>query len=257
MDAAIAVSSNVQESNVVQRTRRVRAGGYVDERPGFASNLVLYPPTSDSTTSSVQVRNPGLDRVVVDFRADGTTTLSNVVITGTMNAGWGGLGTAVVQDLRHPNSNIEQYTGLPWGVTYVTRPLNTIDVNTNSNVLGLSNNNIWVAPGTYLVTCQGTASATSNGVARSPPGYVLVNNSTGASNRLLAMADTVPSGWTSASFCWGQAIVQASSPSNAFVFAQYCSNVNMQNVTGSWQINSGWLPTLSNTLSTVTLQRLA
>jgi hypothetical protein len=84
MDAAIAVSSNVQESSIVQRTRRVRAGGYVDERAGFASNLVLYPPTSDSTTSSVQMRNPGLDRVVADFRADGTTTLSNVVITGTI-----------------------------------------------------------------------------------------------------------------------------------------------------------------------------
>jgi hypothetical protein len=47
-----------------------------------ASNLVLFSP-SNVTTSSVQVRNPGLDKVVAEFRSDGQSTLSNLVVTGS------------------------------------------------------------------------------------------------------------------------------------------------------------------------------
>jgi hypothetical protein len=184
-------------------------------------------------------------------------TFGAVTVTGSLSApGMGGLGTAVVQDLRHPNSNAQQFTGLPWGFSYVQRPLNTVACNTNSNVLGLSNNNIWVVPGTYLVTCQGSAYASSNGNVSQYVGYVLVNNTTGASNHLFAIGDQPPTNNFLKSTCIGQLVVQTSAPSNALVFAQYSANANSHIINGN-NINTTLVVGISNNLSTVTLQRLA
>jgi hypothetical protein len=82
-DAIAVDDTQVDDGGYVQRTRRVRAGGYLDERVGSHCNLVLYPP-SNSQLSAVQVRNAGLDRVTAEFRSDGTTTLSNAIITGAL-----------------------------------------------------------------------------------------------------------------------------------------------------------------------------
>lgn len=107
VDPAVDVADDVIESgDIVQRTRRVRTGAYLDERPGFASNLVLYPPTSNTTVSSVQIRNPGLDQVVAEFRADGTTTLSNLVVLG--NAPF--VAPVGVRTLTGPPNNVTEVT---------------------------------------------------------------------------------------------------------------------------------------------------
>jgi hypothetical protein len=126
-----------------------------------ASNLVLFSP-SNVTTSSVQVRNPGLDKVVAEFRSDGQSTLSNLVVTGSSTLS----NLVVTGSITQSNAPVVAPVGhamvvdhKPGGthggnmnVGWNRRNLNTILFDTNSNVLGLTGDQVWVAKGTYKAT---------------------------------------------------------------------------------------------------------
>lgn len=85
-------------------------------------------------------------------------TFGAVTVTGSLNApGVGGLGTALVQHRLPTTSNPNTWYAAN---VYATRPLNALLTNTNTNVLALANNQVWLQPGTYV--CMWDASADVN-----------------------------------------------------------------------------------------------
>jgi hypothetical protein len=79
-DTVILEGATINDSqNIIRDTRRSRFGAQLADN---TSNLWLYAP-SNNPSASVQIRNPGLDQVLLDARADGAVTIRNLVLTGT------------------------------------------------------------------------------------------------------------------------------------------------------------------------------
>jgi hypothetical protein len=165
-------------------------------------------------------------------------TVGVLNVSSLQGVGAGGLGTAVVQHRLHLASN----ASLAWypANTWNTRPLNAVLANTNSNVVGLTNNQVWLLPGTYVCAFQGLGGAGAN---NSTIAYRLWNSNTTA----VVEGSTLNSGFNSINLVDG--ILTTTSPSNAVEF-------QMKGATSNQALC--WINgTLSNVFSSLTLTRLA